>query len=178
MSLITGVLGALGVGDNPNYSFSQQQRDFLKLQTLYAFRLKQRLEAGTITQTQYDANTVWAANDQLTPPFNGWYAEFKAAINSEDLNWLASQIGTTVEELTAYLGDAIKTVTQDVGSAIGTAAGSAASGISGGLIKGFFGSLNGFGWLALGVVGIGVYYGFKKGIIQKAFKVGAKGALL
>jgi hypothetical protein len=164
MSFFGSILGVFGVGDQAGYSFDQQQRDFIKLQFKYGLILKNRLAAGTITQDYYNQN-FWLTTQQLDAPYNGWWDEFKAAIESENLDWLAKQVGETVEQLTAYMGDALHGIASAAGSIVGTAISSTTSGLAGG----FFGSLNLAGWLVVGGLGVAVYFGWKKGLIQKAF---------
>jgi hypothetical protein len=169
VSFFGSILGALGVGSNPTgYSFSQQDKDFIKLQFKYGLELKNKLAAGEITQDYYN-NNFWLTTQTLEAPYNGWYDEFKTAIQSEDLNWLSAQVGETVESLTAYLGTALTAVTKAAGNLVGTAISSTSTG----LVSGFVGSLNFFGWAAVIGIGVATYYGFKKGYIQKAFKVAA-----
>src|SRR5579859_879466 len=128
MGLIDSILGDFGVGSNPNYSFSQQDKDFIKLQFKYGLLLKQKLAAGQISQAYYDSN-FWLTTETLTPPYAGWFDEFKAAIQAEDLNWLAKQVGESVDQLINYMGDAL----QATAGAIGKAAGTIVSSTSGGL---------------------------------------------
>lgn len=169
MSFIGSILGDLGVGSttatggNSGYSFSQQDKDFIKLQFKYAILLKNKLAAGQISQAYYDAN-FWLTTEQLTPPYNGWWDEFKTAIQAEDLNWLAKQVGEGVDQLVIYMGDAL--------AATASVAGKIVSAGSTGIITGFFGSLNLTGWLVVGGIAFGVYYGWQKGYIQTALKTG------
>lgn len=183
MSLLSTIAGYVGLGSSAGtastdesgnvYTFSQQQKDFIKLQFKYGLLLKQKLAAGSITQEYYDSN-FWLTTEQLEPPYNGWLDEFKAAIQSEDLNWLAKQVGETVDQLTVYMGDALGAVASAAGNIVGTAISSTSTG----LVEGFFGSLNPVGWLVVIGIGAGIYWGFKKGYIQQAFKTGAKTAIL
>lgn len=162
MSYIAGFLGAIGLGDQAGYSFSQQQKDFIKLQFKYGLLLKQKLDAGQITQAYYDQN-FWLTTQSLDAPYNGWWDEFKTAIQSEDLQWLSKQVGESVADLTAFMGDALHGVAKAIGSAVGTAVSASA----GGLASGFFGSLGLAGWLVVGAAGFGVWYAWKKGLIKK-----------
>ena len=148
------------------YTFSQQQKDFIKLQFRYGLLLKQKLAAGAITQDYYDSH-LWLTTETLDPPYNGWIDEFKAAIQSEDLNWLAKQTGETVDKLIDFMGSALSGATEAIGKTLGTAVSSSASG----LVTGFFGSLNPIGWLVVIGIGAGLYYGIKKGYVQRAVKL-------
>lgn len=150
------------------YTFSQQQKDFIKAQFKYALLLKQKLAAGEITQDYYN-NALFLTTEQLDSPYVGWTDAFTNAVNSEDLNWLAGQVGETVDSLTQYMGNALSSAA----SKIGTLAGTAISSTSSGLLKGFFGSLNVTGWLVIAGLGVGIYWGFKKGYIQKALGTAA-----
>lgn len=173
MGLFANLLGDIGIGSgtdtggNANYSFDQQQKNFIKLQFKYGLTLKKRLEAGTISQAYYDAN-FWLTTQTLDAPYNGWYDEFKAAINSEDLNWLAKQVGETTDVLVSYMGDALTAVAKTAGSIVGTAISSTSSG----LIDGFFGSLGITGWLVVIGAGVGIYWSYKNGYLQKVVKKG------
>ncbi len=167
MSFISSISDTFGIGSGQNaagtsQTFSDAQKNFIKLQFKYGLLLKQKLAAGTITQAYYDAN-FWLTTETLEAPYNGWLTEFKQAIQQEDLNWLAKQVGETVEQLTAYMGTALTAVA----SAVGAAAGTVVSSTSSGLISGFFGSLNWGGWLVVAGLGAVVYIGFKKGYVQK-----------
>lgn len=173
MGLFSSILGVFGVGENPTYGFTQQQKDFIKLQFKYALTLKQKLATGEITQDYYN-NNLWLTTETLDAPYAGWWDEFKTAIDSEDLDWLAKQTGETVDSLTKYMGNALTAVGQKVGSVIGTVVSSSTTG----LVSGFFTSLNFFGWVVVAGTGVAIYYGFKTGTIQKAFKTGAKAAIL
>jgi hypothetical protein len=179
MGLIDSILGDLGVGSsaatggNSGYSFDQQQKDFIKLQFKYALILKQKLAAGKISQAYYDAN-FWLTTQQLDAPYTGWWTEFKTAIDSEDLNWLAKQTGETVDALTGYLGDALRSVASSAGALVGTAISSSA----GGLASGFFGSLDLVGWAVIAGVGFAIYWGYKNGYVAKVIKKTADAALL
>lgn len=148
-----------------DYSFSQQQKDFIKLQFKYGLLLKKRLAEGTISQAYYDAN-FWLTTQTLDSPYNGWWDEFKSAIDSEDLNWLAKQVGETVDALTTYMGDALRATTAAVGKAVGTVISSTA----GGLANGFLGSLDLAGWAVVAAVGFAIYYGWKHGYVQGVLK--------
>ena len=101
-----------------DYSFSQQQKDFLKLQFRYGTRLKEKLDAGEITQDYYD-NNIWLATQQLESPYVGFAKEFVTAVQEEDLQWLANQVGESLESIAAYLG---KTVSKTLASAVAGAA--------------------------------------------------------
>jgi hypothetical protein len=173
MSIIGSVLGDLGVGNNPIYSWTQQDKDFIKAQFKYGLKLKQKLDSGAITQDYYN-NNVWLTTQSLQAPYNGWWSEFQQAINSEDLNWLAKQVGETVDQLTVYMGDALTFVAQKAGAVVGTAI----SSTTGGIFGGFFGSLTIVGWLAVIGIGAATYYGFKTGLIQRALKTGIKSAVI
>lgn len=169
MSFIGTLLGDIGIGSGQSagdtYSFSQQQKDFIKLQFKYGLLLKQKLAAGQISQAYYDAN-FWLTTQSLTAPYNAWWDEFKSAIQSEDLNWLAKQVGETVDSLTAYMGDALRATAAAAGNLVGTAI----SSTTGGLASGFFGSLDLAGWAAVAAVGFAIYYGYKHGYVQVAIK--------
>ena len=168
MSFWGTVLSTVGLGTDAGvtqpsgYTFDQQQKDFIKLQFKYALLLKQKLANGEITQDYYSSH-IWLTTQTLTAPYSGWWTEFKAAIDSEDLNWLSSQVGEDVASLTKYMG-----------KAIGTVAASVISGTTEGLATGFFGGLNIYGYLAIAGLGVAAWYGWKKGLIQKAFKVAVK----
>ena len=173
---VASLLSAVGIIPNTGsvdtsgnvYAFSQQQKDFIKLQFRYGLLLNQKLAAGQITQAYHDAN-LWLTTEQLEPPYNGWLDEFQTAINGEDLQWLAKQVGETVDQLVVYMGDALQAVASTAGSLVGTAISSTSTG----LLGGFFGALNPVGWLTLAILGVGVYYGCKKGYIQKTLKLAA-----
>jgi hypothetical protein len=144
-----GRVFALGeVGD---YSFSQQQKDFIKLQFKYALRLKQRLDEGSITQDYYDTN-IGLTTQQLQSPYAGWISEFTTAIQEEDLQWLAKQVGEDVGDIAKYMG-----------RAAGTAIGSVTSGIASGVVEGVkagASSLSLPGWLLIGGVAVAAYFLF------------------
>lgn len=187
MSIFGTILADVGFGTatgavQPNgYTFTQQDKDFIKAQFRYGLILKQRLDAGTLPgvdsagklilspllggnpnpdeQQAYYNSHLWLTTQTLQVPYAGYWDEFKTAISSEDLQWLARQVGETVEQVTAYMGDAL-----------GSVVASAISGVAGGVAKGFFGSLNVWGWLAIGGAGVALYYGWKKGLIQSAFR--------
>ena len=163
-----GVIPATGSVDSSGsiYSFSQQQKDFIKLQFRYGLLLKQKLASGEITQDYYDSH-LWLTTETLDPPYNGWLEEFKNAIQSEDLNWLAKQTGETVDALIDYMGTALAGATEAIGKTLGTAVSSSATG----LVSGFFGSLNPVGWLVVIGLGVGLYYGVKKGYVQRTLKL-------
>jgi hypothetical protein len=72
------------------------------------------------------------------------------------------------------MGNALTKITEKVGTAVGTFVSSTVTGS----VTGFFTSLNFFGWVAVAGIGIATYYGFKTGTIQKAFKTGAKAAIV
>lgn len=172
MSFFGSILGDLGIGSGTGpatasdpYTFSQQQKDFIKLQFKYGLLLKKKLAAGEISQAYYDAN-FWLTTQTLEAPYNAWWDEFKSAIDSEDLNWLAKQVGETVDSLTNYMGDALRATAAAVGKAAGTIVSSA----TGGLASGFFGSLDLAGWAVVAAVGFAVYYGYKHGYVQALVK--------
>lgn len=172
MSFLASLAGDLGLGSglgtNPvtgqtiGQPFSDADKQFIKAQFKYGLLLNQKLASGQITQAYHDAN-LWLTTETLTPPYNGWLDEFSTAINQEDLNWLAKQVGETVDQLTLYMGDALHAVASAAGNIVATAI----SGTSSGLISGFFGGLNWGGWLVIGGLGLSVYYGWKKGYIQE-----------
>jgi hypothetical protein len=159
---VLSVLGLDTAETNSVYGFNQQQKDFIKLQFKYALGLKNKLAAGQISQAYYDAN-VWLTTETLDAPYAAWWTEFKTAIDQEDLNWLAKQVGETVEALTAYMGTALRATASAVGGAIGTVV----SSTTGGLASGFLGSLDLAGWLFVGALGFGIYYAFKQGYVKK-----------
>jgi len=174
MAVIASLLGGLGVGSTEGQlGFSDAEKLFIKTKFKYGLLLKQKLASGEINQAYYDSNQ-WLLSEDLSPPYQGWWDEFKQAINSEDLNWLAKQVGESVDDLTRFMGSALETVASKATGLAGTLL----SSTTGGLFKGFFGSLNLWGWLAVAAIGAGVYYGFKTGAIQRAFKTGAKVAVL
>lgn len=164
MSVISTILTDVGLGgltgstQPSGYTFSQQQKDFLKAQFKLALLAKQQYDAGNISYDVYQQDLA-LASQQLDAPYTGFWTEFKAAIDAEDLNWLANQVGETIESLTQYMG-----------SALGKTLGSAVSGITSGVTQGFFGSLNIYGWLAIAGVSVALYWGIKKGYVQKALK--------
>lgn len=119
---------------NGDYPYSQQQQDFLKLQFEYGLKLKQKLEAGEITQEYYDSN-IWLASQQLQSPYAGFYQEFVTAVNEEDLNWLANELGEDIGQLTKEVGLV-------VGKAAGAAVAGAASGVASGVVSGIGSNLN------------------------------------
>lgn len=159
----------LGIGTNPTtgqqvgQDFSQQDKDFIKAQFKYGLLLNQKLAAGQITQAYHDAN-FWLTTETLQAPYNGWFDEFAAAINSEDLAWLSKQVGESVEALTTYMGSALTAVSKAAAAAVGTALSSTSTG----LVEGFFGSLNIVGWAVIGGIGFAVYWGWKKGYLKRA----------
>ena len=159
------LLSIFGVGENPTYGFDQQQKDFIKLQFKYGLLLKQKLAAGEISQAYYDAN-FWLTTQTLDAPYAGWWDEFKSAIQAEDLQWLAKQVGETVESLTAYMGSALSAVAHAAGSIVATAISSTSTG----LLGGFFGGLNPVGWLVVIGLGAGLVWSFKKGYAQRTLK--------
>lgn len=144
------------------YDFSRQEKDFIKMQFLYGLQLQNRLAAGTITQDYYDSH-FWLTTQTLESPDAAWWGEFKTAIQQTDFNWVANAIGESVQSVQSY-----------VGNVIGQAAAGATQGMVTGLTQGFFGSLNVVGWLTLAGAGIAIYYGFKSGLIQKAFNITTK----
>ena len=191
MSFLSTLLNDVGLGSTTGasqpsgYTFSQQDKDFIKLQFKYGLQLQARLNAGTLPgidtsgnlipagqatavqqQTYYDSH-LWLTTQTLQAPYNGWWAEFKTAIDSEDLNWLSQQVGESVASLTSYMGNLV-----------GSAVGSAISGATKGITTGFFSSLNIYGYIAIAGLGVAVYYGWKHGLIQRAFKTTAKATVI
>lgn len=166
MGLISGIAGALGIGNGSTdsagntYTFNQQQKDFIKAQFLYGVKLRQKLEAGEITQAYYDQN-IWLTTQTLQAPYAGWWDEFKAAIQSEDLQWLSKQVGESVESLTLWLA-----------TTAGNVVGSAIKGVSEGAITGLATSLGFFGWFTIGALGFGLYWAYKKGALKKVPYIG------
>lgn len=142
------------------YSFSEQQRNFIKLQFKYGVKLKRKLAAGEITQDYYDKN-IWLASQSLENPYTGFWQEFKAAIESEDLQWLSRQVGESVGDLSEWIG-----------TTAGNIAGEIIGGVSGGVARGLAGGLGVAGWVTVGLLGLGVWYAFKKGYAQKVIKYG------
>lgn len=173
MSLLSSLLAAgdvgstVATGGQAGYTFSQQEKDFIKLQFKYGILLNQKLASGQISQAYHDAN-LWLTTETLSPPYNGWWTEFQTAINQEDLNWLAKQVGETVDQLVVYMGDALAATAALAGNIVGTAVSSTSSG----LLKGFFGSLNWGGWLVVIGIGAATVYAWKKGYIQKSIDLG------
>jgi hypothetical protein len=137
-----------------DYSFSEQQKNFIKLQFKYGVRLHQKLEAGEISQAYYDRN-IWLTTETLDSPYPAFWNEFKTAIESENVAWLAQQIGEDVQALAAW-----------VGTTAGGIVGNVVSGVAGG----FTSALN-LQALAL-IIGAGVvaWWAFTRGPLS-AFKV-------
>lgn len=139
---------------NGTYDYSQQQKDFLKAEFVYGLKLKNALEAGTITQDYYDSN-IWLTTQQLQSPYEGFANEFVTAVNSEDLNWLANQLGEDVGQLTQELGNV-------VGKVAGSAVAGAASGLASGIGGGFSSNISIGGLMLLAVVGLVLFVVFRK----------------
>lgn len=161
------------LGDS-TYSFSQQQKDFIKLQFKYGVTLKRRLEAGTLEgidpldgsvipanlgpsqdeQQAYYNSHLWLAQQTLSNVDAAYWQEFGTAIQSEDLQWLAGQIGEDVGSLATY-----------VGKAAGTAVGGITSGIASGVTAGLGATVKNLslpGWLLLGGAAVIAYFVFVK----------------
>ena len=127
------------------YEFSDQQKDFVRLQFIYASKLKKKLDSGAITQAYYDQN-VWLTAESLQNPDTGWEQEFVRAIDQEDLIWLEGVIG-----------DKIKGVAEAIGTLVGTVVGSAVGGVSSGISGAVTKSLGLSGWITLIVAGAVLY---------------------
>jgi hypothetical protein len=174
MSFWSALLNDVGLGSatgstgSGGYTFGEQNADFIKLQFLYAAKLKRHLANGDITQEYYDSH-FWLTTQSLTPPYSAWWDEFRAAIESEDLNWLANQIGQSVGDVTEWF-------TRNIANVIVRGATGALNGIGQGLTTSFFNSMNAFGWLTLFGLTAAFVWGWRRGYVQKAFKVGSKAA--
>lgn len=162
-------------GDDVSYSFSQQQKDFIKLQFKYGVLLKRRLDAGTLPgqdgsviipeashpssdqqQAYYDAH-LWLTTQTLDNPYVGWREEFKSAIESEDLNWLAGQIGEDAGALAAWIG-------HTAGAVVGGVTGGIAQGVASGLGA----TVRGGGAVILVGVALLAWWAFTKGPLKDA----------
>lgn len=176
----TGRMDCYGFGDDPGLSFSDAQKNFIKLQFKYGVTLKRRLDAGTLEgqdpsgriiptsqnptpdeqQAYYDAH-LWLTTQTLDDPYAGWRDEFKTAIESEDLNWLSQQIGEDVPALATWIG-----------TTVGKTAGGLVGGVTGGVAQGIASGIGGTVKLGGTVVLIGavllLYWAFTSGPLKDA----------
>jgi hypothetical protein len=137
-----------------DYSFNQQQKDFIKKQFIYGSKLRSKLASGQITQKYYDDN-IWLASQSLDSPSAAFRQEFINAVESQDLEWLANTIGVSVSEVARFVG-------QTAGSVVG----GVAAGVSSGL---------GFpGWIAVLGIGAIAFWAFTKGPLS-TLKIGKIG---
>ena len=142
-----------------DYSFDQQNKDFLKLQFRFATQLKNKLAAGEITQDYYD-NNVWLTKQQLETPWPGLSGEFFQAVDNGDYLWLANKVGQSVAEIETYMGKAANSVIQPAINAATDAVGNTISSAISNNPK-TAALLGGLGLLALLAVGAYIYLAVK-----------------